>query len=120
MNRGKQIKRERIEHLLRNIISSELLNFQHNNLITLSRVELSPDMSNANFFITVFGDKSVTEIIEELNNRKGYFRKVIAKKLNLRYTPSLKFKEEKNFLNRKVKAEETGESTNEQRSKRDS
>ncbi len=120
MNRGRQIKREKIEHLLRNVISSELLNFQHNNLITLSRVELSPDMSNANFFITVFGDKSAIEIIEELNNKKGFFRKVIAKKLNLRYTPSLKFKEEEFLSNEEEKTAVLGESTDDQGSKRDS
>ncbi len=111
MNKGKAIKRERIKHLLRNLISGELLNFQHNNLITLSRVELSSDLLEATFFITIFGDER-EDTVEVLNTKRGYFRKLIAKKLNLRYTPSLKFiKEEATlFL---TKEDTKGESLNE-------
>ncbi len=87
---SKRIKEERIKHLLRNLISMELLNFQHNNLITLSRVELSADLSTAFFYISVFGENEEKTILT-LNKRKGYFRKQIAKKLNLRYTPFLQF-----------------------------
>ncbi len=87
---SKSIKEERIKHLLRNLISMELLNFQHNNLITLSRVELSSDLSTAFFYISVFGENE-KETLLTLNERQGYFRKQIAKKLNLRYTPFLQF-----------------------------
>ncbi len=90
MNR--KIKKGKIEHLIRRSLSRQLLDFQHNGFISVMEVLLSDDMSSASVFISSFG-LELSEIIEELNIHSGFFRKKIAKNLNLRYTPNLVFKQ---------------------------
>jgi ribosome-binding factor A len=89
---NKKIKKGKVEHLIRNSLSKQLLDFQHNGFISVMEVLLSDDFSTASVFISSFG-LELKDIIDELNLHSGFFRKKIAKNLNLRYTPNLIFKQ---------------------------
>ncbi len=89
---NKEIKKQKTEHLIRNSLSKQLSDYRHNSFISVVEVSLSKDFSKAEVFISSFGIET-EEIIEELNHRSGFFRKTIAKNLNLRYTPILIFKQ---------------------------
>jgi ribosome-binding factor A len=62
-------------------------------MITVSAVVVSEDLSHARVFISVLDDtKQETSItISDLNEAAGFFRTQLAKKLNTRTVPKIKF-----------------------------
>ena len=65
--------------------------------ITVLRVELSSDMKNSFIFFSSdnsFNDLDSKEILVGLEKAKGFIRKKLSNKLNLRRTPEIYFKEE--------------------------
>jgi ribosome-binding factor A len=60
--------------------------------VTISRVEVTDDLKNARIFYTVSGgEKTRKQASNALKNATGFVRSHLAKILNLRYTPALKF-----------------------------
>jgi len=60
--------------------------------VTISRVEVTDDLKNARIFYTITdGDKARKQASNALKNATGFVRSHLAKILNLRYTPALKF-----------------------------
>ena len=61
-------------------------------LVTVSFVDLSPDLSYAKVFVTCMDvNKSKKEVIDTLNDFAGKFRHALAKIITLRSVPRLKF-----------------------------
>lgn len=61
--------------------------------LTISRVEVTDDLSQALIFFTVLGDAKAAEAAAEaLQRAKGFMRSHIARTLNLRFTPELRFR----------------------------
>ena len=61
--------------------------------VSISRVEVTDDLSLARIYFTVLGDtKKGREAENGLLRAKGFMRSHIAKTLNLRFTPALYFK----------------------------
>lgn len=59
--------------------------------VTVTDVELSSDLRYAQIFLDIFDDKQVEEVLQVFRKDRGFFRSELAKRLNLRYTPELKF-----------------------------
>lgn len=88
-------RKERIESLLKEEISKIIL-FHMNNpkigFITVTDVRMSADLKTANVYISILSEKSLKDnSIEILNKSKGFIRREIAKKLNLRWNPEINF-----------------------------
>ncbi len=61
--------------------------------LSISRVDVTDDLSLARIFFTVLGDeKAVKAAAEGLQRAKGFMRTHIARTLNLRFTPDLQFR----------------------------
>ena len=61
-------------------------------LVTITRVEVSPDLSTARVYVVVHGDQEAKEqALEGLASAAGYLRSKVAKALTTRVTPELKF-----------------------------
>ena len=61
-------------------------------IITVSAVDISPDLKNARIFITrLGGDQGMPEVVDSLNDKAGHFRHELAKVLVTRSVPKLKF-----------------------------
>lgn len=61
-------------------------------LVTLTGVELSPDMTHAKVFYTVLGEaERLVETRETLNRAAGFLRSRLAEGLKIRVTPELHF-----------------------------
>lgn len=72
------------------IINNELRDPQITSIISVSEVSVSPDLSNARVFISVFGGDSQ----DTLNRVKGagsFIRGRLSQKIKLRVTPRLDF-----------------------------
>lgn len=92
----RSVKNNRInEEVLRGlseIIRTELKDPRIAEFTSILSVDVAADLKTAKVYITVLGDDSALEsTIEGLNSSRGYARKLLAKRVNLRNTPELIF-----------------------------
>ncbi len=60
-------------------------------MITVSSVDVSPDMKHAKIYVTVLEDQKAAESIRILNLASGFFRSQLAASLQLRVIPKPQF-----------------------------
>lgn len=61
-------------------------------LVNVNAVEVSPDYANARVYVTFIGENTdIERSVAILNKASGYLRGLLAKKLNSRTTPRLRF-----------------------------
>jgi ribosome-binding factor A len=65
--------------------------------ITVTEVQVSPDLRNAYAFIMPLGGERVAETVKILNKIAGFFRHDLAKSMKLRYVPVVRFKADTSF-----------------------
>lgn len=77
---------------LSNIIRSEIKDPRINPMTSVVSVEVAPDLKTCKAYISVLGDeKSQQDTIAGLNSAEGYIRRELARTVNLRNTPEIKF-----------------------------
>jgi ribosome-binding factor A len=81
---------DHIHRILANIIAQEFKD-PRAGMITLSQVNISPDLRQAKVFITVLPEEKILETVNILNQAAGFFRSRLAKQLALRVVPRLQF-----------------------------
>ena len=59
--------------------------------ITVTQVKTSSDLKIAYVFVLPLGGYNEKEVIENLTNFKGYIKKKLSKKINLKFMPEIKF-----------------------------
>jgi len=65
--------------------------------VTVSEVRISPDLKNATVFSLPLGGAKVDDVLKGLNRSAPYLRSQVGHALQLRYTPTLTFVEDKSF-----------------------
>ena len=81
-----------VKRYLSEIISNELNDPRlEGSMITISSVNVSPDLKYAKVFISVYGKTPAQEVLNLIKSAGGYIKKLLAPKLNLRSTPTLDF-----------------------------
>ena len=60
-------------------------------LISITRVETTPDLRYAKVYVSVLDKSDVKEVIKGLKSAGGYLRRELGRALSLRYTPELVF-----------------------------
>lgn len=86
---------ERVEKIIERELASILFDSSNNKLkfVSITKVSLTSDLSLATVYYTVLGNEGEIESTkEDLEKSKGYLRSSLAKKLDLRKTPDLRFK----------------------------
>jgi ribosome-binding factor A len=66
-------------------------------IVTVPEVRMTPDLKTATVFVVPLGGKGGEEIIDAFARNSRYLRGVIAKKVNLRYAPTLRFRLDASF-----------------------
>ena len=88
---------------LRHLISNALLRgsfydeFIKNNNITITEVNVSPDLKNAKVYVMPLGGTNKLDVLNSLNNAMGRIKKIISSNISLRQTPKLIFKIDETF-----------------------
>ena len=59
--------------------------------VSITAVDCTPDLKNAKVYFSVMGERRKGDALKGLENATGYIRTQIAKMLNLRITPELRF-----------------------------
>lgn len=59
--------------------------------VTITYASVSNDLSFAKVYFTTLDDEKREKVLKDMNNAAGYFRTELAKRLDLRIMPELKF-----------------------------
>jgi ribosome-binding factor A len=59
--------------------------------LTVTRVEVTPDLLTARVFVSVFGTDDPRALLDRLDRGKGYIRRTLASRVKLKYNPQLIF-----------------------------
>jgi len=89
---------ERVAHLIREEISDVLRReiddprLKTGVLISVTDVEMSPDLRHARVFVSVLGnEQEVADVLAALNGAEGFVRRALGPRLDLRYLPEIRF-----------------------------
>lgn len=89
---------KRINEEMRSAIASLLMTelkdprLQHG-LVTVTQVEVSKDLHNAQVWVSVYGtEQQASDAIEALNHSAGFLRHLLGERIVLKYIPTLHFR----------------------------
>ena len=81
-----------VQRELSNIIRGEIKDPRINPLTSVVMAEVAPDLKTCKAYISVLGDEeSQRNTLEGLKSAMGFIRRQLAKNLNLRNTPEIRF-----------------------------
>jgi len=66
-------------------------------MITVPEVRMSPDLRLATIYIMPLGGRDETEVLAALDNNKRYMRGEIARRVNLKFAPDIRFRIDERF-----------------------
>jgi ribosome-binding factor A len=87
-------RKRRIEELIWHELGKILISHPKRSLftkITITAVSVAPDLAVAKVFFSVFDEINVKEATKALHDESKFFRKTVARTLNLRVTPRFIF-----------------------------
>ena len=86
---------ERVEEIIREEVSAilrEKVNDPRIGFVSITKVEISPDLKNASIFVSIFGEEpQKEEALQGLRSATGFIRKELGQMLELRSTPEIRF-----------------------------
>ena len=83
---NKAIKEEVSNIVLREVKDPRL------QFVTITHVDVSRDLQHARVYFTVLGNEEKTrEAQSGLNSAKGFIRRLVGQRVNMRYTPEIEF-----------------------------
>ena len=81
-----------VQRELSNIIRGGIKDPRVAPMTSVVAVEVAPDLKTCRAYISVFGDeKAQADTIKGLQSAEGFIRRELARKLNMRNTPEIKF-----------------------------
>ena len=81
-----------VHRVLAEVIRSEIKDPRINPMTSVVAVEVAPDLKTCKAWISVLGnEESQKDTLAGLKSAEGYIRSLLAKKINLRNTPEIRF-----------------------------
>ena len=81
-----------VQRVLAEVIRGEIKDPRISPLTSVVAVEVAPDLKTCKAWISVYGDETVQkDTLEGLRSAEGYIRKELARRVNLRNTPEIRF-----------------------------
>lgn len=95
----------RVGEQLRHVISETLrqgrfddpLLFDASAIVTVTEVRVSPDLKHATAYVLALGGGNMDEMLPALNDSASVFQRDIGRKLDLKFTPKVRFIMDKTF-----------------------
>ena len=84
---------EELRHLISNALHRETFYDEviETSNITITEVNVSPDLKNAKVYIMPLGGKQKLQVLDSLNKVKGHIKKLISGSITLRQIPKISF-----------------------------
>lgn len=89
-NRFERINEE-LKKEISHIINYDLKNPNVTGMISVTRVNITPDLKYAKVYVSILNSKNTKETLAGLKKSSGFIRSEIAKSINLRITPEIIF-----------------------------
>jgi ribosome-binding factor A len=91
-----RIRPEKVAHLMRrevaDILERRLRDPRITTTVTVTDVEVTPDLSFARIYVTMLGDETVrTGVLQALAHASGFVRRELGNRLDLREVPEIRF-----------------------------
>ena len=87
-------RQKKVSSLLKKVLSQQLIEdiqASSTGLISITEINISKDLKTAHVRLSMFGTEQKDQVLDMINKKSGYFRKIIASKTNLKYNPTLIF-----------------------------
>jgi len=91
---GELIRHALAEILSRGDVRDEVL---ASHVVTVPEVRVSPDMRLATAYVMPLGGKDVEPVLEALERNRRFIKGEVARRINLRYAPELRFRRDESF-----------------------
>jgi ribosome-binding factor A len=91
---GELIRHELAEMLSRGDIHDPVV---ETHLITVPEVRMSPDLRLATIYVMPLGGRDEKKVVEALERNKRYVRGEIARRVNLKFAPEIRFRVDERF-----------------------
>ena len=65
--------------------------------ITIPEVRMSPDLKLARIYVMPLGGEGISEVLASLDRHKKHLRAEIARRINLKFAPELRFQADQRF-----------------------
>ena len=91
---GEQIRHELADMLSRGGIHDPVI---ERHMITVPEVRMSPDLRLATIYIMPLGGQDVEAVLEALDRNKRFVRGEIARRVNLKFAPEIRFRLDERF-----------------------
>ncbi|MFI4997470.1 MAG: 30S ribosome-binding factor RbfA [Hyphomicrobiales bacterium] len=91
---GEVIRHALAEILARGEVNDEVL---AHHIITIPEVRMSPDMRLATAYVMPLGGRDVGPVLEALERHRRFIKGEIARRINLRYAPDIRFRQDQTF-----------------------
>jgi ribosome-binding factor A len=91
---GELIRHEFADMLVRGDIHDPVI---QTHMITVPEVRMSPDLRLATIYVMPLGGRDAEEVIEALERNKRYVRGEVAKRVNLKFAPEIRFRIDERF-----------------------
>lgn len=82
---------EEIKKEISSIISFDIKNPEVTGLVSVTKVNVTPDLKTARIFVSVINAKNTKATLRGLKNSTGFIRSELSKKIYLKYTPDIIF-----------------------------
>jgi ribosome-binding factor A len=90
---------ETVRHAIAEILSQGHVHdpVLEGHLITVPEVRMSPDLKLATIYVMPLGGRDTADVIEALDHNKKFLRGEIARRVNLKFAPDLRFRADDRF-----------------------
>ena len=90
---------ELIRHAMSDLLSrGEILDpILEKHVVTVPNVRMSPDLKLATIYVMPLGGQDAKEVIEALDRNKKFLRGEITRRVNLKFSPDVRFRQDEGF-----------------------
>lgn len=88
VEKGSSLLQKSLSEIIENELNDPRL---ENEIITISKVNLSSDLGYAKVFVSIYNSKDEKKSLEVLKNASGYIRKLLKDKVKFRVLPLIDF-----------------------------
>lgn len=91
---GELIRHELADMLTRGEVHDPVI---ETHMITVPEVRMSPDLRLATIYVMPLGGRDATDVVAALERNKRYIRGEIARRVNLKFAPEIRFRVDERF-----------------------
>jgi ribosome-binding factor A len=90
---------ESVRHALAEILAAGEVHdpVLESHMVTVPEVRMSPDLRLATIYVMPLGGRDAQSVVAALERNKRYLRGVIARKVNLKFAPDIRFRVDERF-----------------------